>query len=887
MSRSTSIVLKPIALLPINVDTSMCSKTRDPRLKILVVHGDVPSPDGDACSRRLVRIIELLVGEGHGITLLARDGTGQERNSAGLLRIGVEQVHPLDPERLNQHRLDPGRRLATLTFDLQGLLTRGAFDLAWLSLFEIAEQYLPVIRRHSPATRIVLDSPDKAWLRGRGVYGVADLNVVAREVDARTMRGLAPGVRVEVVSLASARLAPHASQAEVHRVLWAACPVRWQARADVAWLDELLAAYAHNFTAGEPATLVLTVPADDPSALQTAFDRVNGCVAALGLELERIADIEITAWDDRIRIPARTLVFDASPGPAASLDGASSSAPVTVAGAALTCATGFPRTRRRPRLAVAVEAAVDPTTLQRQLDALQLAVSRDSVELVIAAFGHDPQTSALLDGGLGARVLRCDRHPGRELARRLAIEATSAPVLVALGPLALPQPGFLEPLLEAVERGASFAGAAIDGAHGLRVAADGSLWPLSAGHDGPVEALSYDCLAARREIWEQSPVVLPMREGHPERQLADWARPYGELMISPRAVVQRVDCGPISVIICTRNRAGELADGVALLAAWGATGNGNEVIVVDNGSTDGTSELAQELAATLPGVRVVFERRAGLSYARNAGAAAARHSRLCYLDDDARPAPGWRESMAWALTRTGIAAAAGPIAALWPPEREPGWPAPGLEACLSVLDGGDAVRVLVPPAIAYGANWAIQREALQAVGGFDAHLGYSPDRRIGGEEVAVAWRLHRQGLGGTLYVPGAAVGHRISPDRLRDSYLVEKMFAGGIEYAHLKAEVEGQGHDWMLAEASRAADRLFETLPLSGDLELEEALARVQSASLPIRQQISAAMSLGLLAATALLLDEREIEVGELRLRLRPEHLRGLLGPLPALTATA
>jgi hypothetical protein len=110
-----------------------------------------------------------------------------------------------------------------------------------------------------------------------------------------------------------------------------------------------------------------------------------------------------------------------------------------------------------------------------------------------------------------------------------------------------------------------------------------------------------------------------------------------------------------------------------------------------------------------------------------------------------------------------------------------------LEARLGVLDGGDAPRLLVPPEIASGANWAIRRDVLQAAGGFDAHLEPFLEVPICGEEVTVARPLHLSGLGGTLYAPGAAVGRRISADRLCNSYLVERAFAVAVEHAYICA----------------------------------------------------------------------------------------------------
>jgi hypothetical protein len=222
------------------------------------------------------------------------------------------------------------------------------------------------------------------------------------------------------------------------------------------------------------------------------------------------------------------------------------------------------------------------------------------------------------------------------------------------------------------------------------------------------------------------------------------------------------------------------------------------------------------------------------------------------------------------------------VCGLWPAAREAGWPPEGLEGSLSVLDAGDVVRALNPPEITYGANWAIRRDALEAAGGFDAHLGYSPEVKIGGEEVAIAWRLYLRRIGATLYVPGAAVGHRIGEDRIRDSYIVERFFKVGIEHAHLRAEREGMGQGRLMSEADGAASSLLGLLPLSGEVSLEDALTRIQAASLSLRDRVTAAEALGLLGASVIMLGEHAVEIDDLRLTLRPENLRGVLAATPA-----
>jgi glycosyltransferase involved in cell wall biosynthesis len=95
----------------------------------------------------------------------------------------------------------------------------------------------------------------------------------------------------------------------------------------------------------------------------------------------------------------------------------------------------------------------------------------------------------------------------------------------------------------------------------------------------------------------------------------------------------------VSIILPTRNRAGELrgaADSVLrqTFAEW-------ECLVVDDGSSDGTPEVARELAREDRRVRAVRRDPGGsLGAARNAGLAVARGELVAFLDDDDRWLPG-------------------------------------------------------------------------------------------------------------------------------------------------------------------------------------------------------------------------------------------------------
>ena len=70
-----------------------------------------------------------------------------------------------------------------------------------------------------------------------------------------------------------------------------------------------------------------------------------------------------------------------------------------------------------------------------------------------------------------------------------------------------------------------------------------------------------------------------------------------------------------------------------------------EIILVDDGSTDGSGELCEELARKDSRVRVVHKKNGGLGSARNAGIDAARGEILSFVDSDDWIEPGMYDTL--------------------------------------------------------------------------------------------------------------------------------------------------------------------------------------------------------------------------------------------------
>lgn len=113
----------------------------------------------------------------------------------------------------------------------------------------------------------------------------------------------------------------------------------------------------------------------------------------------------------------------------------------------------------------------------------------------------------------------------------------------------------------------------------------------------------------------------------------------------------RASLGPVSAVVVNWNGARYLRACLTALDALDL----DEVLVVDNASTDGSLELVE---AEFPGVRLVqLGENAGPARARNVGMEAARNRWVLALDNDVVVPPDLLESLAWAATsRPGVAA---------------------------------------------------------------------------------------------------------------------------------------------------------------------------------------------------------------------------------------
>jgi glucosyl-dolichyl phosphate glucuronosyltransferase len=235
----------------------------------------------------------------------------------------------------------------------------------------------------------------------------------------------------------------------------------------------------------------------------------------------------------------------------------------------------------------------------------------------------------------------------------------------------------------------------------------------------------------------------------------------------------------VSVVVCTHNRATDARRCVSAVAAQAAA-LGWELLVVDSASSAIHAQALAMLPRHFPGLKLLRLDAAGLSTARNRGADMARGTWVGYLDDDAIARPDWAPRLDAALRAlpASVAMVGGRIEALWPAGQRSSHVSARWLLMLSCVDTAVPGRVADGSNVC-GANFAVRRDALRAVGGFPIELGRVGGRLISGEESFVIRRLEHLGLD-TVYEPGFAVQHCIEAKRLTRPWIAQRAYWEGV-----------------------------------------------------------------------------------------------------------
>ena len=275
---------------------------------------------------------------------------------------------------------------------------------------------------------------------------------------------------------------------------------------------------------------------------------------------------------------------------------------------------------------------------------------------------------------------------------------------------------------------------------------------------------------------------LLVREGAAVRGFIDVASPRGVLERAvldealaelPAAEVKarRFPTPPITVIVCTRNRAPQLRG--ALEALRDLDYPDFDVLVVDNAPRTTETQDMVRSAFRDPRIALVQEPVPGLSQARNTGLKMARAGIVAFTDDDVVVDKAWLMEIAAGFAETPEAAC---VTGLVPAgevrsrvqeyfNERVSWSKVVVPAVYSLADPpADLPKFpFSPGAFGTGANFALDRDIANSLGGFDTALG-AGTRTGGGEDIdmfsrvilagyslvvqpsAIAWHRHRDGL---------------------------------------------------------------------------------------------------------------------------------------------
>ena len=257
-------------------------------------------------------------------------------------------------------------------------------------------------------------------------------------------------------------------------------------------------------------------------------------------------------------------------------------------------------------------------------------------------------------------------------------------------------------------------------------------------------------------------------------------------------------CLLVSVVIPCRNGAATLGRQLAALSRQDYEGAW-EVVLADNGSTDGSPAIAEAWRARLPRLLVVGASRAGINVARNAGVRASHGQIVALCDADDEVAPAWLSGLVGAVA-SGSQLVGGcldlePLNSNLPPGRR-----------RRRTELADDLGFLPWPE---GANVAFSREVFDRLNGFDETFVF------GGDEIEFAWRAQLAGFS-LAFAPEAVVHYSVRASARR---LFRQFLGYGSSHAQLYRQFRTHGMPgsraklvvgrwvWILAHAPAAIVR--------------------------------------------------------------------------------
>ena len=245
----------------------------------------------------------------------------------------------------------------------------------------------------------------------------------------------------------------------------------------------------------------------------------------------------------------------------------------------------------------------------------------------------------------------------------------------------------------------------------------------------------------------------------------------------------------VSIVIPTRNRAKLLKLALNSIVSQTLSYDEFEVIVVDNGSTDQTCNVAKSFKEEITNFKYIYDANPGLHVGRHRGMLESTGDILVYADDDIEAFPSWLESVEEAFQDPNVAMVGGnnlPMFLEAPPKwltilwkKASFFYGYNVLPALSILQLPEVMREFSPHYV-WGCNFAIRKSVLLDAGGF--HPDGMPQELIrfrGDGETHVSRYVAETGLK-CMFHPGATVYHKVTQGRMTKAYFRQRGFNQGI-----------------------------------------------------------------------------------------------------------
>jgi glycosyltransferase involved in cell wall biosynthesis len=258
----------------------------------------------------------------------------------------------------------------------------------------------------------------------------------------------------------------------------------------------------------------------------------------------------------------------------------------------------------------------------------------------------------------------------------------------------------------------------------------------------------------------------------------------------------------VSVIIPTYNDKGRLKEAVGSLKKQTYPKDRYEIIIVDDGSDDGTKEWAQrEIGNRSGNLKYFFQEHSGPARARNNGIKNALGEVIAFIDSDCVASPSWLEEIVKGYDKPGVAGIGGRIRASPTASKISQYCAYVRMNEQPVADKTGIVYIIT-------GNASFKKANLDKVQGFDERYDFP-----GGEDPDLCYRIKRQGY--VFQYNRNAVVYNRHKEKLRELFRSYFNYGKGEVFLILRRR-----SGWDLV-SSRGPARVFSFLEAGGTMALK------------------------------------------------------------------